>query len=524
MATELFELGKKINFDGIPDFLKESPHWCPWMLVADSNDEDHMKKVPYRPDISGPLQWEDPKNHFSFEKIRELCEGRNFPGGVGVVLTGDSKISCADLDNSLEGEHHELKYGAARIVERFEDSNLDVSPSEEGLHLWLNAKIDGDNIGKVNFNGQEVEFFTKNHFVTVMGNTFLGYSRFEPCQEEATKFYNELKAEYRKQNQTIRESKAKPAAKPAGGRSAETVHKRGGEKIQNNGKKKFKQFKSPVPKDIREKAYAESALKDEVAAVERTGKGNRNNRLNEAAFKLGQYVKSGLLERTDVKRQLLRATKLPKYEALKTIESGLTAGMAQPRTLDLSDDEQEAIKRSAKSAEVAETNKTSDESNDQSADQGDEPATACKTVIDAIRALDAVCDHAKSKDGTGFNRFDRENHEALIKKALSEEILTPYEENAANRFLGKYKKQLKILGLDYDDLGHIPRERSTESDDPLRRQDWADGTFINQLGQTCEGKINENGISIRKSSVRVMSVSITFSNFTIGVLWIVVLC
>jgi hypothetical protein len=87
------------------------------------------------------------------------------------------------------------------------------------------------------------------------------------------------------------------------------------------------------------------------------------------------------------------------------------------------------------------------------------------TVIDAIKALDGVCDHATSKDGMGFSKFDREEHEDLIEKAISENHLSPKEETVAYRFLKRYKKQLKGLGINYDDIGHIPRPDNSDGNE-----------------------------------------------------------
>jgi P4 family phage/plasmid primase-like protien len=81
----------------------------------------------------------------------------------------------------------------------------------------------------------------------------------------------------------------------------------------------------------------------------------------------------------------------------------------------------------------------------------------CLTVIEAIEALASVCDHATSKDGAGFSKFDREEHEDLIDKAINDGDLSAKEEKTAIRFLKKYKKQLKGLGVDYEDIGHIRR-------------------------------------------------------------------
>jgi P4 family phage/plasmid primase-like protien len=80
------------------------------------------------------------------------------------------------------------------------------------------------------------------------------------------------------------------------------------------------------------------------------------------------------------------------------------------------------------------------------------------TVIDAISALSGVCDGATSKDGAGFNKFDAKDNKDLIDKALSEGTLSPAEEKKAYRFLKKYTKQLKGLGIEYSDIGPMTRE------------------------------------------------------------------
>lgn len=87
------------------------------------------------------------------------------------------------------------------------------------------------------------------------------------------------------------------------------------------------------------------------------------------------------------------------------------------------------------------------------------------TVIDAIRALDSVCDKATSKDGCGFSKFDREEHSDLIEKAINEDNLGPKEEKDAYRFLKKYKKQLKGLNIIFDDIGHISRDKAESQPD-----------------------------------------------------------
>ena len=87
------------------------------------------------------------------------------------------------------------------------------------------------------------------------------------------------------------------------------------------------------------------------------------------------------------------------------------------------------------------------------------------TVIDAIKALAGVCDGAKSQDGMGFSKFDREANEDLIDKVVSGEELSPKKEKKAYAFLKKYKKQLKVLGIDYGQIGMIDRDNGAARDD-----------------------------------------------------------
>lgn len=82
--------------------------------------------------------------------------------------------------------------------------------------------------------------------------------------------------------------------------------------------------------------YASAALRKECDQVEATGEGNRNNRLNSAAFSLGQLIGAGQLDRADVERALLESARrigLGEGESIATIRSGIDAGILKPRDL-----------------------------------------------------------------------------------------------------------------------------------------------------------------------------------------------
>jgi hypothetical protein len=84
------------------------------------------------------------------------------------------------------------------------------------------------------------------------------------------------------------------------------------------------------------------------------------------------------------------------------------------------------------------------------------------TVVDAFMALDTVCDGAASKDGLGFNKYDRERYSDLIVKVISGRPISRQEEDDAFRICKKYAKQLETLGIKYSYIGHIPRDKEND--------------------------------------------------------------
>lgn len=94
--------------------------------------------------------------------------------------------------------------------------------------------------------------------------------------------------------------------------------------------------RAPVPAapPQRGTGYADAALHREVHAVRTASEGTRNDTLNRAAFSLGQLVGGGVLTRGTVEAELAAAASiagLSERETQGTLQSGLTAGVAEPR-------------------------------------------------------------------------------------------------------------------------------------------------------------------------------------------------
>ncbi len=96
---------------------------------------------------------------------------------------------------------------------------------------------------------------------------------------------------------------------------------------------------TPAP-DVPAKArhYVQTAMKMELHAVCSAGNGTRNQTLNKASFALGRLIGGGYLDRTEVETALRGAAEsvgLKPAEIDATVRSGLEAGLAQPRQIEL---------------------------------------------------------------------------------------------------------------------------------------------------------------------------------------------
>jgi hypothetical protein len=267
--------------------------------------DEKIKKVPWKPNGTGELKWSYPANLLSYQNAVEayyMAREHGFEGGIGFILPSDSDLVVIDLDDALDADGNP-KEAAKMFLEHF-DSYAEISPSGKGIHIWLKAKIAGPNTPKVESDGQSIEVFTHDHHVTLTGNVLLGYEVLRDCQAKAENFYEKLRPAI----DSIKQMEPEPA--------------RG------------------VSMDDRTRCYVESALIGETEAVREEHEGNRNNRLNHAAFALGRLVGGGYLSEAEVERSLLNAAKhagLSEEEARPTIRSGLEAGKKEPREPEIED-------------------------------------------------------------------------------------------------------------------------------------------------------------------------------------------
>lgn len=83
--------------------------------------------------------------------------------GVGFVLNGDG-VLCLDLDHCLTPDG-ELLRGPAGLLDRLPDTYTEVSPSGDGLHVWLRGELPRS--GRLRLFGVPVEGYMHSRFITV---------------------------------------------------------------------------------------------------------------------------------------------------------------------------------------------------------------------------------------------------------------------------------------------------------------------------------------------------------------------
>lgn len=93
----------------------------------------------------------------------------------------------------------------------------------------------------------------------------------------------------------------------------------------------------PAPDGTIPPKGTQAAIDREIPKLEQTPEGSRNNAANKAGFALGRYVGGGDVSYNDVKALIIAACKVngdyqdDPQKCLKSIESGLVAGMKKPR-------------------------------------------------------------------------------------------------------------------------------------------------------------------------------------------------
>ena len=208
-----------MNFDAIPQQLKDHPYWCLWTFEWIEKKKDGTGKwskrplsiTPSKPEYREehglcyyPLSTSDPKAGSTFERVRaqyNLSVEKKWVAGVGILLRGG--LCGIDLDDSMKDGN--VKTWAKIKIEEL-DSYTEVSPSGTGFKTLLYASMDSLReceqvkiLGDASlphrtpyYDGEiEVYDYTSPRFFTITGNRYGLRDTIEKRQEPFDGLYLE---------------------------------------------------------------------------------------------------------------------------------------------------------------------------------------------------------------------------------------------------------------------------------------------------------------------------------------------
>lgn len=155
----------EVNFDGIPDDLKNFDAWVVWRF---ENVEGDMKKPPFNPRTGKRASVVSPATWGSFDEARKAYETGEW-AGVGFVLT--QGIVGVDIDHCIhEGS---VTPDALSIISAL-DTYTELSPTiprgekhPMGVHLWLKKVVLP---GRYRKSGN-IEMYQDRRYITVTGHS-----------------------------------------------------------------------------------------------------------------------------------------------------------------------------------------------------------------------------------------------------------------------------------------------------------------------------------------------------------------
>jgi putative DNA primase/helicase len=163
------------SLDGnIPVELASRPQWVVWKHETRPG-EDKPTKRPYNPKTQTPASHSNSDTWVTFREAHAVLAADGTPwDGAGFVFAADDPFVGVDLDKVRDPETGVLIPEAQEIVDAFEGSYIEPSPSETGVHIIAKGQIPFEN-GKTGTNRKfaggktRIEAYNALRFFTVTG-------------------------------------------------------------------------------------------------------------------------------------------------------------------------------------------------------------------------------------------------------------------------------------------------------------------------------------------------------------------
>ena len=309
--------------DAVPQALRALPQWLLWRREQYTGDKK-PRKVPYyvsgrkRHDVQGSSA--DRAELASFDVALTHYARGSYAGLGFAFLPGDGLVGI-DIDNAIDDDGV-VSARCQAIVEAC-GSYTEISPSGRGVHIFCTVQDNStQELCKAQTfkdNGIGLEVFCGRQYFTMTGRRWSGTP--DQVQPLADGTLRRLRA-------TVRAARKKGAGMPA---TATGTTATGSEHARR---------------------YCLAALESAVQRVRGAGEGGRNHALNAEAYGLAQLVHTGGVSEATIRAALAdaaRACGLQDAEIEATLNSGVRAGLQEPRALPEAPARKAAARRSTPS-------------------------------------------------------------------------------------------------------------------------------------------------------------------------------
>ena len=160
---------KTPNYQDIPDELKEIPNWVNWKYETRPGN-DKLTKPPLNPNGLGYAQKNNPATWGTFTSVCGNLHNRPDIGIGFMVGTAERQTGyiAVDLDHVLTDGR--ITDPAAKEIFETLDSYTEITPSGNGLHIWIKADIPADRRTRKGI----IEIYDFNHpqYLTMTGDRY----------------------------------------------------------------------------------------------------------------------------------------------------------------------------------------------------------------------------------------------------------------------------------------------------------------------------------------------------------------
>ncbi|MCO6321393.1 DnaB-like helicase C-terminal domain-containing protein [Staphylococcus epidermidis] len=189
---------KKVNFNAIPQEMKDIPQWFMWKAIDTGRSDGKLSKYPT--DINGnKIMWNNTDELYTFSEVKNAYESSNQFAGISFNVTGSGLVIIdIDLENDENGQPTLTEKEKAFLNAGYVENSV----SGRGYHVVLKGDLPTSLQSSKNVYDEydnKLEVFYKTGFIAVTGDVYENHSQVDNIGI-SEQFINYLSKNYKDKN------------------------------------------------------------------------------------------------------------------------------------------------------------------------------------------------------------------------------------------------------------------------------------------------------------------------------------